>query len=258
MTPAVPGLAIDWRRVLVRSLIGCLVLYGVVRGVYWLDHWNGVVALAAHADHAIYMVQAHRILAGGPLYPAWELSGPFYPGQGPEVYPPPTVYGLIVPMSLLPDALWWVIPLGFLAAVVLWHRPSDAAWVLILALLIAEPDTWVVIAAGNPSIWVAAAVALATIWRPVAILAALKPTLAPLALIGVASRGWWIAAALGLLVSLAWVPAWMDYARVLGNYRASVAIPPKEWALLAVPLVAWVGRTAHGPVPRLALRSARA
>ena len=163
MTPAVPGLAIDWRRVLVRSLIGCLVLFGVVRGVYWFDHWDGVVALAAHADHAIYMAQAHRVLAGGPLYPAWELSGPFYPGQGPEVYPPLTVYGLIVPMSLLPDALWWVIPLGTIAGVTLWHRPSDAAWALILALLIAEPDTWVVITAGNPSMWVTAAIALATI-----------------------------------------------------------------------------------------------
>lgn len=237
------AVSVDWRRVLVCPAIACEPLLGVFRASFWLAHWPGVVALAQHADHAIYMVQAHRVLAGGPPYPAWELSGPFYPARGPEVYPPLTVYGLLVPMSLVPDVLWWLVPLGALAAVVVWHRPSEAAWAVILALLIVEPDTWVVITAGNPSMWVTAAIALGTIWRPVAVFAVLKPPLAPLALLGVRSRGWWIAGGVVALLSLAWWQGSIDYVRVLGNYRASLAMPPKEWALLAIPLVAWAGRT---------------
>ncbi len=174
MTASRPA-AIDWRRVFVRTVIGCELLFGMWRAAVWVAHWPGVVALAKHADHAIYMVQAHRVLAGGPLYPAWELAGPFYPAQGPELYPPLTVYGLLVPMALLPDLLWWLVPLGVVAAVVFWQSPTETAWAVILGLFVVESDTWVVITAGNPSMYVTAAIALATIWRPIAVLAVLHP-----------------------------------------------------------------------------------
>ncbi len=233
-----PGVLVV-RRVIARGIIGGLLVYGVGRAVYWVADWPRVVALFTQADHAIYMAQAHRVLAGGPLYPAWELSGPFLPNQLPQVYPPLTVYGLIVPMSLLPDALWWIVPLAIVASVVIHHRPSEWGWALILALLIAYPDTWTVIAAGNPSLWVAAGLALATVRRPFAILALVKPTLSPLALLGARSRAWWTAMAAYGAASLALLPASVDYLHVLGNYREPLPLPPKEWALLAIPLVAW-------------------
>lgn len=228
-------------RVLSRSLIGGLLLYGVLRAISWAQDWTHVVALITQADHAIYMAQAHRVLSGGPLYPAFELAGPFVPSQLPELYPPATVYGLFVPMSVLPDFLWWAIPIGIIAAVVAYWRPSAWGWVGILALFIAVPSTWTVLAVGNPSIWVAAAVALATIRPAFAILALTKTTLVPFALIGVRSRGWWIALAVYSAVALAMLPLWIQYVQVLLNYRTSLAFI--EVPLVLIPVVAWASRT---------------
>ncbi len=68
---------LDWRRVLVRTVVGCELLFGVFRGAFLLGYWPGVLALAMHADHAIHMVQARRVLAGLPPYLGWKLSDPF-------------------------------------------------------------------------------------------------------------------------------------------------------------------------------------
>ncbi len=226
--------------VVVRAMGGGLLAYGVLRAIAWAQDWPHVVDLFTNADHAIYMAQAHRILGGGPLYPSWELSGPFVPAQLPELYPPPTVYGLFVPMSLLPDALWWLIPLGTIAAVTVCHRPSRWAWVGILALIFGLPSTWIVLAAGNPSIWVAAGVALATLRRPFALAAFIKPTLAPIALFGVRSGRWCAGVAVYVALALVLLPSWLDYARVLLNYQASLQLI--DVPLVLVPLVAWAGR----------------
>lgn len=201
-----------------------------------MQDWPHVVDLFTEADHAIYMAQAHRIISGGPLYPNWELAGPFVPVQLPELYPPPTVYGLFIPMSVLPDVFWWLIPLGIVAGVIAYYRPSAWGWAAILGLLIGVPSTWVVLAAGNPSIWVAAGIALSTVRPTFAIAALAKPTLAPFALLGVRSRLWWASLALYVSLALAMLPAWLDYARVLLNYRASPSLI--DAPLMLVPLAA--------------------
>ncbi len=224
-------------RLLSRGLIGGILAYGVTRAYLWIQDWSHVVALFTQADHSIYMAQAHRVLAGGPLYPAFELAGPFVPAQLPQLYPPPTVYGLFVPMSLLPDFLWWAIPLTAIAGVVAYRRPSAWGWVAILALLIVVPSTWTVLAAGNPAIWVAAGIALATMRRPWALAALIKPTMAPFALFGVRSRAWWIGLAIYGVVALLMLSAWIDYGHVLVNYQASVQVI--EVPLILIPLVAW-------------------
>jgi hypothetical protein len=211
------------------------------RAVLWAMDWPAVWALLTRADHAIYLEQARRVLAGGPLYPAFELAGPFRPEQLPEVYPPVTVWGLFVPFALLPMPLWWLVPIGVTAAVVWHHRPSPWAWVAIL-LLLALPDSWTVIAVGNPSLFVMAGLALATIWPAWALLALAKPTLAPLALLGVRSRWWWVGLVAGLGLAAVTLPAWQDYATVLRNYQAGVGIP-REWPLLLIPLIAWIERS---------------
>lgn len=227
----------ETRRLLSRGLIGGILAYGAIRAWLWIQDWAHVVALFTSADHSIYMAQAHRVLAGGPLYPAYELAGPFVPEQLPQLYPPPTVYGLFVPMSLVPDFLWWAIPLLAITAVVVYHRPSSWGWVAILTLLIVVPSTWTVVAAGNPAIWVASGMALATIRRPFALAALIKPTMLPFALFGVRSRGWWTGLAVYGVVALIMLSAWIDYAHVLLNYRASVQLI--EVPLILVPLVAW-------------------
>ncbi len=230
----------DARRVVSRTWLGSLVAYGVFRAAVWLMDWPHVLDLVTKADHSIYMGQAQRVLTGGPLYPAWELAGPFVPAQLPELYPPFTVYGLLVPMSLLPDVLWWAIPLTVIAAVVAWHRPNVWGWCVIGTLFLAWPSTWVVIAAGNPALWVTAGVGLATVRAPFALAALVKPTLAPFALVGVRSRWWWAGLAAYGVAMLVTLPAWLDYARVLANYRTVPSLI--DAPLVAIPLVAWWSR----------------
>ena len=232
------------------ALLGGLTVYDAIRVIDWAASWPHVVGIFTPFDNTIYMAQAHRVLAGGSLYPAWELAGPFTAAQSPQLYPPLTVYGLFVPLSLLPTPLWWLLPLGVIA-IATWHlHPSRWAWLGIAACL-SLPATWEVVTAGNPSIWSAAALAVATITPAAGPLVLLKPALAPFALMGIRHRAWWLAAVVLLLVSIPLGGAWVDYARVLANYRAPLPLVPKELPLMLVPLIAWVGREQSGPTGRL-------
>jgi hypothetical protein len=233
-----------WVRPIAFGIVGGLATFQVIKAVSWLRDWPHVVDLITKADHEIYYQAALRIRAGGPVYPAFELAGPYHLNQLPELYPPPTLYGLIVPMSFLPAILWWAIPLAIIAAVVWYWRPSLVGWALILACLLPE-RTWVSIAAGNPVIWVTAAVALGTRWRPAFAFAVLKPTLAPFAILGVRSKGWWLVTVALALVSLALLPLWRDYLTVLGNLRdPGLLYSLDNVPLVLIPLLAWWSRQA--------------
>jgi hypothetical protein len=226
-----------------------LIVYMVVKAISWIDQWPSTFRLLTQSDHAIYMRQADRILAGGPLYPPWQLAGPYGLHQLPELYPPPAVYGLIVPLSLLPDPVWWIVPLCVVAAVVARWRPNPWALTGILFCL-ALPPTWVTIAAGNPAIWAAAAVAMATVWQWPGVFVLVKPSLAPFALIGIRSRSWWIALAGLGAVSLALLPAWLEYVTVIRNatewsFDSSIGNVP----LMSIPLIARWGRSSPIDTP---------
>jgi hypothetical protein len=157
-----------------------------------------------------------------------------------DLYPPPMVYGLFVPLSVLPALLWWIVPLGVMAAVVWHYRPSIWGWVGILAAFAMWPHTWTAIQLGNPAMWIASLVALGTLWRWPAAFVLLKPTLLPFALIGVRSRWWWVACLVLVAVSVAMIPAWIEYVRVLRNLTGF------EWTyslhdvgFVLIPCVAW-------------------
>lgn len=226
--------------VLVASLV-VLIAYTLAKGLLWALNWPKVRDLVMLADHAIYMNQAHRILSGGPLYNPWQLAGPYDLSRLPELYPPITVYGLIIPMSLLPDIVWWVVPIGVLVAVIVRWHPRGWAWVLLLSCFLV-PRTWTSIAAGNPAIWSAMAVALGTVWKWPAAFAVLKPTLAPFAFIGIRSRAWWAAVAGMAAVSVLMLPAWGEYVQILRNDRdGSLFYGLVNAPLLVMPIVAWLG-----------------
>lgn len=237
-----------------RAIFAGLMTYMTVKGVLWMMDFGAVVDLLTKADHAIYMRQAERVLAGGPLYNPWQLAGPYTLAQLPELYPPQTVYGLIVPMSLLPDPLWWIVPLAVIVAVVAYWRPRPWAWVAIL-LCLAVPHTWTSIAAGNPALWAAAFVAIGTRYRWVAIGAVLKPTLALFALTGVRTQGWWVAAAVLAATTLLLLPAWLEYITVLrNNAQGTLLYSLGNFPLMAIPLVAYLG----SGVPRVRTKGAPA
>ncbi len=196
----------------------------------------------AQSDAALYRAAGERILAGGPVYPAFEVDGPYTLAMRPELYPPPTMLLLVAPMAALPAFLWWLVPLGAIAAVCVRHRPSPLGWLGIL-LCLAWPATGYVIIAGNPVIWAAAFVALGTVWKGAAVLSLVKPSLAPFALVGVRSWSWWLTVALYGAVALVMLPLWFDYVTVLRN---GIGLDPlyslSHVPMMLIPVMAWVSR----------------
>lgn len=204
-------------------------------------------------DIQLYLDATHRWLGGGPFYPDFQVAGAYTIHHGAILYPPPILL-LLVPFTFLPLVLWWTVPLGVIAWAVWRLRPSVLAWAGIVAAL-AAPASIGTMVNGNPVIWATAALALGTLYSWPAVFTALKVSIAPFALFGCWHRSWWLAAASGLIVSLAFLPMWRDYLLVLlnsSNPRGllySVADVP----LVMIPLMAWLGRTKAELVPARAV-----
>jgi hypothetical protein len=215
------------------ALLGLLVAEVLVRipayGLVWLGH-----------DYQTYMDATRGWLAGGSFYPAYQLSGPYAVVEREILYPPVALW-LFVPFTTLPAMLWWA-PIGIVSWIVWQQRPGPLARVIILALLVTpieDATSWAVelVGNGNPGMWAAAFVALATRYPFFGSWTLVKPSLAPLALVGVRSRAWWVG--LAVLVALA-VPLgaeWLDYSMVLRNAQASVLYSLPNVTLCLVPLV---------------------
>ncbi len=172
-------------------------------------------------------------MAGGSFFQPYQLTGP-YVVQVFEILYPPTILPLLAGFSFLPDVMWWIVPMSVLIGVCLYWRPTLLGWTLILACL-ASPYTFVVFAFGNPGMWIAAFLALGTVYGWPAILVLLKPTLAPFALLGIPHRSWWVALGVLALVSLLFVPLWVQYATAIANARGPLVSP--LYSLPSVPLI---------------------
>ncbi|CAN5639532.1 hypothetical protein BH20CHL7_BH20CHL7_12770 [soil metagenome] len=195
------------------------------------------------ADYHVVVGAAARWLDSGAFYLPEQIAGP-YEWPGPWVlYPPPALL-LFVPFTVLPAPLWWAIPIVVISWVVFHHWPRPLALAAI-ALIIANPTTISSVVWGNPVMWIVAALALGTVygWPSVAVF--IKPSLFPFAFVGATRRSWWFAAALGGIVSLAFLPMWADFVAVALNARA-----PSGWfgystaqiPMMLLPIAAWLGR----------------
>lgn len=169
-------------------------------------------------DFSTYRIQADAWLAGEGFYRPGQLAGPYTVTQGDALYPP-TLLLLVLPFRVLPLALWWIVPLTIIGVAIYRRRPAWWAWPL-LALALAWPKTGLMLLYGNPALWGLAGIAAGAVWGWAYALAAVKPILAPFALLGVRHRGWWVAMALGALASLAFGTMWLDYARVILDARS--------------------------------------
>lgn len=243
-TGAAPPVERMIHRTLPIALIGGILAYAIMRAYLYVVTPSEVWGM----DHAWVMGQASRVLSGGPVYAASELAGPIVNGTMADLYPPTTVFLLFVPLSFLPAFVWWAVPLLTIGAVVWHHRPSLWGWVAILIAFVLWPHTWTAIQLGNPAMWIAMFVALGTVYRWPAALVLLKPTLAPLSLIGVRSRWWWVVC-VGLgLVSLAMIPAWLDYLVVLRNLTGfDWTYSFHDLGFVLIPVIAWRARRWPGP-----------
>ena len=241
-----PGnLASRWYRPVMAGLAISLLAFGAyVTWVSW-THLSDLGRIGADLD--LYLVATRRWLAGGSFYLQHQLVGPYVIADGDILYPPITI-PLFMAFLVLPEFLFWVLPLSIIAWVTYRYRPAPWTWPL-MALCIAYIPTMVKVMHGNPFMWSAAAVALGTVYGWPALLVILKPSLAPFALAGVGHRSWWI----GLIVIvistgasvLLFGSVWRDYLTVMENSRnpAGLLYSYTDVGLLFLPVVAYVGRT---------------
>jgi hypothetical protein len=189
-------------------------------------------------DYSLYMEATRRWLAGGSFYEAYQLAGPYPISMGDILYAPNALL-LFVPLTLVPAVLWWVVPIGVTAWSIWKLRPSVLAWPF-MALCLAWPPTLARTVAGNPVMWVVAALALGCLYRWPAVGVLLKPSLGPFALIGIRDRRWWLALAVGVLVSLPFGAMWLDWARAVANAQnGGLFYSFQDAPILLLPIIAW-------------------
>jgi hypothetical protein len=213
----------------------------------------GLVAIGAQTagwflqpggDFIGYMSATHGWLAGDGFYPSRQLQGPYLVQLGDVLYPPTALY-LFIPFTFLPAILWWVVPIG-LTGWLFWRwRPSIIVWPLMAAGL-AYPESPLMLIRGTPTIWVMLAVAAGLEWGWPGALVLLKPSMLPFAVTGVRSRGWWLVLSVLIIATLPVLPMIPDWILVMRDARgpaSGLLYSLKDVPLVAIPLIAWAGRT---------------
>ena len=229
--------------ILVGSVAAVLIVIELAIGFSQLG-WGRDVGV----DYRIYMDATTRWLSDGSYFLPRQLAGPYQLQMG-DVFYPPVALWLFVPFTLLPAVLWWAVPIAITAAALVHLRP--APWTIALSLVVFLcPKYLEFVFDGNPGMYLIAALAAAAAWGTPASLVLFKPSLFPLALFGMRSRGWWYGlAALAVLtlpflpLTLTWVPVVLDVQP--GGLTYSLLDLPVS----ALPLLWWTGST-RGPIGR--------
>jgi hypothetical protein len=210
-------------------------LFDLITNTSTLRHQFGV-------DYSLYIDTAARWLHGGPYFQPHQLQGPYEISAGDVLYPPIGLL-LFVPFTVLPAILWWALP----GAAIVWSlnrlRPARSAW-LWIAACVAWPTTPLKIITGNPVIWAVGAMALGVVYAWPSVLVLIKPSLFPFALFGAWNRRWWAALVCLVVIALPFGSLWLDWVRsVLNSQGGGVAYSILEVPMLAIPVIAWCGRT---------------
>jgi hypothetical protein len=209
--------------------------------VPWIEGNSRTIGGYVGIDYQMYMDATESWLATGVFYRPEQIAGSYPISHGVILYPPVGLW-LFVPFTTLPAVLWWAIPLAATALVVWRLRPTFVVWP-ILALCLVWPPTLVKILTGNPVIWAIAAVAVGVMTAGPAVFALIKPSLFPFALWGIQDRRWWACLLVLALLSLPFTAMWADWFLVITNSQGSVWYSWQEAPMLALPLVAWLGRS---------------
>jgi hypothetical protein len=203
---------------------------------------------AIGTDLRYYQFIAQRWLDTGVWYTDRQLTAPYeVQTLVDNLYPPHALY-LFLPFLVLPAVLWWVLPLGVIGYVVWWCRPVAWLWPA-LAVIILFPKTPNQILYGNTDMWVAAAIAGGVRWAWPSVLVTFKPSLAIFAVIGIRARSWWIAAAVLVVISLPFLPLWLDYPTAMTNSSAKWWYSFGNLPFFILPIVAFLGSTRRRSVP---------
>ena len=233
LRPLFVGLAIV---LLVLAAVESVVLFGII------DSQDAV-----GVDLVYYQDVGRRWIETGVYYTDRQLSGPYQQQTLVDnLYPPHALY-LFVPFVYLPAILWWVLPLGIIAWVVWWCRPAIWGWPILAAILL-FPKTPNQVIFGNTDMWVAAAIAAGVRWGWPSTLVTFKPSLVFFSLIGIRSRGWWVAAVVLAIASLPFLSLWLLYPIAMGNSTASAQFTYSlsNLPFFSLPVVAWIVSSRRG------------
>jgi len=243
-TPRVRGARAKWGRPLAVALTIVIAAIGawffLVAGtqVGWSRAWFD--------DLKIYTDATGRLIDGGGWYLPRQLSGPYLLDHGDVLYPPVTAW-FFMPWLVLPGWTFSAIPLAIIAWFVRGTRPAAWTWPL-MAFCFVFPVTLVYVAYANPTLWIAAFVALGLRFQWPGVLVLLKPSLAPFALIGIRSRGWWIGLVVLGLASLPFLALTLDYPRIVLDSRgSSLLYSGTSIPIVILPIAAWLGRRVSFP-----------
>jgi len=197
-------------------------------------------------DLFIYTDATRRLLGGEGWYLARQVSGPYDLSAGDVLYPPVTAW-FFLPWLVLPAFTFSLIPVLITGWFAVRWRPAAWTWPL-LAFCLSFPISLIYVLYANPTVWIAAFVALGLTFGWPGVLVLLKPSLAPFALIGIRSRGWWLGL-LGLAVASApFLGDTLAYPRIVfdaqggGLLYSALSVP-----LVALPVIAWIGRRRAPP-----------
>ena len=91
-------------------------------------------------DLTVYLDRTRDWMQGGSFYRDRQVTGAGYPVEHGDAFYPPVMLYLLVPFTVLPAILWWIIP-GAIAVVALRRlRPNRWGWLLIAGLPGLLPD----------------------------------------------------------------------------------------------------------------------
>jgi hypothetical protein len=239
MTPEIPmtGAApvARWRRWIVPVVTGIVALellwIGLVLGVSLGNPSFGL-------DYRWHMEASKRLIETGTPYWPWQLNGPYEIGNGAILYPP-VAFALFIPFLWLPAVAWWIVPMAITVWAMTRHRPPLWTWPVTIGLFCLEKSLNVYVF-GNPTMWIVAAVAAGTVWGWPFVLVLAKPTFAPLALLGIRRRSWWVALAIFALVAALFGRLWFDWISVAVNSDVSIAYNLPTLPLILAPLLPWL------------------
>lgn len=187
-----------------------------------------------------YLVGAQRFLDTGSPYLPEQIAGPWSLDVHSFIHPPSAML-LFVPFLWLPILVWWIVPLG-LTGLVLWRlQPAPWTWP-VMALCLCWPRSTGALLTGNSDIWAMSFVAAGAIWGWPVVLLLIKPTFAPLAVVGARQRSTWLAGSVTLGAVALTAPLWLDFVTVIGNVGLGYSYSLLNLPLVAIPFVAWIGR----------------
>lgn len=217
-----------------------LVCGAALLAVFWPPN-----AVHIGEDFVHYLDGVQRWWSTGSPYLPNEVAGTFDFEVDTFLHPPISIPFFAL-WLVLPAILWWAIPLGITGALVVAWRPAPWTWPLI-AFGLGQPQFHQALLWGNSNLWVMAALGLGLVAGWPAAFIFIKPTLAFLALVGCRRRWWWVLTGALALACLPFGLLWIDWTRVVLNSPAEPDYSLRHLPWVAIPLIAWAGRTRQLP-----------